>query len=180
MDNKDSAVIETVESRVLALRGLQVIVDRDVADIYGVTTRDINKAVKNNPKKFPEGYIVELTTEEKQELVENFHRFNPLKHSTVLPKAFTERGLYMLATILKSDIATEATIAIIETYAKLRDLARTIQSTNDGSLKPDQGKIQRLITEVFTDNLPLKMRKTTFTVNAGIIKFTVETTHEKE
>jgi hypothetical protein len=82
MDNKDSAVIETVESRVLALRGLQVIVDRDVADIYGVATRDINKAVKNNPKKFPEGYIVELTAEEKQELVENFHRFDSLKHST--------------------------------------------------------------------------------------------------
>ena len=58
MDNKDSAVIETVESRVLALRGMQVIVDRDVADIYGVTTRDINKAVKNNPKIFPRATLL--------------------------------------------------------------------------------------------------------------------------
>ncbi len=62
-------------------------------------TRDINKAVKNNPRKFPKGYILELTPEEKIQLVENFHRFNSLKHSTSLPNAFTEKGLYMLATI---------------------------------------------------------------------------------
>ena len=61
-------------------------------------TRDINKAVSNNTDKFPEGYIVELSKEEKQELVENFHRFNRLKHSTVMPKAVSEKGLYMLAT----------------------------------------------------------------------------------
>ena len=78
----------------------QVILDRDVAELYGVETRDINKAVKNNPKKFPPGYVFELNNSEKQELVENFHRFNSLKHSTVAPHAFTEQGLYMLATIL--------------------------------------------------------------------------------
>lgn len=130
------------------MRGLHVIVDRDVAEIYGVATRDINKAVKNNPHKFPEGYIIDLTADEKKELVENFHRFNPLKHSTVTPHAFTERGLYMLATILKGEVATEATIAIIETYAKLRELARAIQSTNEGSGEPDQSKMQKLMTEV--------------------------------
>ena len=66
--------------------------DLDVAELYGVETRDINKSVKNNPGKFPEGYIIALGCSEKNELVENFHRFNRLKHSTVMPKAFTERG----------------------------------------------------------------------------------------
>lgn len=77
-------------------------------------TRDINKAVLNNPDKFPENYVIKLSKSEKQELVENFHRFEPLKHSTAIPKAFPERGLHMLATILKSAKATQATFAIIE------------------------------------------------------------------
>lgn len=172
--------IEQVGSRIVALRNTQVIVDRDVADIYGVTTRDINKAVKNNPRKFPHGYVIELTANEKVELVENFHRFEPLKHSTVMPKAFTEKGLYMLATILKGDVATDATIAIIETFTKLRQLALTIDNANNGREVPDEGKVQRLMTEVFTNNLPVVMKKTTFGVNIGVFKFSVETTRKKE
>lgn len=172
--------IEQVGSRVITLRDQQVIIDRDVAEIYGVVTRDINKAVRNNPDKFPAGYIIELDEKEKGELVENFHRFNTMKHSTVMPKAFTEKGLYMLATILKSKTATEATIAIIETFTKLRQLARTIDNVNAGIEKPDAGKVQRLMTEVFTDNLPVTIRKTTFGVNIGIFNFKVETTRKKD
>ena len=172
--------IEQVSSLVITLRDTQVIIDRDVADIYGVATRDINKAVKNNPDKFPEGYIIELSEQEKTELVENFHRFDPLKHSTVMPKAFTEKGLYMLATILKSQTATQATIAIIETFTKLRQLARSIEAVNANLEKPDESKLQRMMTEVFTNNLPVQMKKTIFTLNAGIIKFTVETTRKRE
>lgn len=177
MQKKD---IEKVSSKVIALRDTQVIIDRDVADIYGVTTRDINKAVKNNPTKFPDGYIISLSISEKKELVENFHQFEPLKHSTVMPHAFTEKGLYMLATIIKSKVATEATIAIIETYTKLRELARTIQAVNDHTEKPDTVSLQKLMTDVFADSLPVKMRKTTFSVNTGIIKFSVETTRERD
>lgn len=95
--------IEKVESKVITVRDTQVILDRDLAALYGVETRDINKAVKNNPNKFPKGYIIDLTASEKHELVENFHRFNSLKHSTVNPHAFTEKGLYLLATILNSE-----------------------------------------------------------------------------
>ena len=78
-----------------------MIIDADVADLYGVETKRINEAVSNNPEKFPDGYILELSKNEKNELVENFDRFNRQKHSTAIPKAFTEKGLYMLATILK-------------------------------------------------------------------------------
>ena len=85
-----------VENKMISLRDQQVILDSDVAELYDVETRDINKAVKNNPRKFPEGYIIELDASEKHELVENFRRFNRQKLSTTTPKAFTERGLYMI------------------------------------------------------------------------------------
>ena len=83
----DIVKIENLEKVILEVRGVRVLIDSDVAQIYGVETRDINKAVTNNPDKFPSGYIVELTKTEKSELVENFHRFEKLKHSTVNPKA---------------------------------------------------------------------------------------------
>ncbi len=76
------------------LRDQNVILDRDVAALYGVEAREVNQAVKNNPGKFPEGYIVALNKEEKSELIKNFDRFDTLKHSTVPPTAFTEKGLY--------------------------------------------------------------------------------------
>ncbi|MBO7444844.1 MAG: ORF6N domain-containing protein [Bacteroidales bacterium] len=108
-----------VENRIITLRGQQVIIDADVAELYGIETKRVNEAVANNPEKFPEGYILAMSETEKQELVENFDRFNRQKHSTSIPKAFTEEGLYMLATILKSPKAVETTIAIVEAYAKL-------------------------------------------------------------
>ena len=107
----DIVKLEKVENKIIEIRGQKVLLDADVAEIYGVETRDINKAVTNNPDKFPEGYVVELSKPEKRELVKNFHRFNKLKHSTVNPKAFPEKGLYMLATILKSHQAVQATMA---------------------------------------------------------------------
>lgn len=79
---------DDVLAKIIKIRGQEVLLDRDVAELYGVETRDINKAVKNNPDKFPEGYIFTLQHSEKQELVENFHRFETLKHSTVDPPDF--------------------------------------------------------------------------------------------
>ncbi len=110
--------LEEVENRIIVIRNQKVILDSDLAGLYGVETRDINKAVKNNPDKFPKGYFFEVSKEEKMELVENFHHLNRLKFSPSMPKAFTEKGLYMIATILKSPKATQTTIAIIETFAK--------------------------------------------------------------
>ena len=133
-------IVENIEQCIICIQNQNVIIDSDVAKLYAVTTRDINKAVKNNPDKFPEGYIVELTKVQKNELVENFHRFNVQKHTTVLPKAFTEKGLYILATILKSPQATETTLAIIETFTKIRELQRNVQTlsqTHDEQTKKD-------------------------------------------
>ena len=143
---------ETLEGKLIKLRNTLILVDRDVAELFGVETRDINKAVKNNPIKFPDGYIIELSQDEKNELVENFHRFNKLKHSTVMPKAFTEKGLYMLATILKSDIATNAALQIIETFAKIKELSRNInaimQTTDEAVQKNLAQKSNQILEEV--------------------------------
>ena len=98
-----------IEKFIVSVKGQNVIVDSDVASIYGVLTKEVNQAVKNNPEKFPSGYIVEA---DKDQLVKTFDRFKNLKHSTAQSKAFTEKGLYMLATILRSPQATAATIAI--------------------------------------------------------------------
>src|SRR5579864_4372568 len=93
---------DQVQEKIIIIRNQKVIVDADVAELYGVETKRINEAVKNNPEKFPSGYLFEITQHEKTELVENFDRFKKLKHSSVPLKGFTEKGLYMLATILKS------------------------------------------------------------------------------
>lgn len=175
---------EEVESRVISIRGKKVLLDRDVAELYGVNTRDINKAVSNNPAKFPEGYFFTLENAEKREVVEKFHRLETLKFSTVMPKAFTEKGLYMLATILKSPLATEVTISIIETFTKLRELARAIEDANQaaehGKIPTEQetSKFQTMMTDVFKNPLPIRLQKFTATVNLGIIKFSAEYSRE--
>lgn len=93
---------EELENRLVKYQDKYILVDRDLPQLYGVETRDINKAVSNNSEKFLKGYIIELNEEEKNELVENFYQFNKQKHSTVNPKVFTEKGLYMLATTYKN------------------------------------------------------------------------------
>jgi phage regulator Rha-like protein len=142
----------TLSNKLLTLKNTLVLIDRDVAELFGVETKEVNKAVKNNPDKFPDGYVFELTKEEKNELVKNFHRFNSLKHSTVPPKAFTEKGLYMLATILKSKVATQATIQIIETFAKVKELSRNINEimkvTDELTQKELAQKSNRILEEI--------------------------------
>lgn len=101
-----------------------MLLDSDVAEIYNVETRDINKAVSNNPAKFPLGYIYQLTKDEFEILRCKFSTAKLSKRRT-LPKVFTEKGLYMLATILKSKVATHTTIQIIETFARLREFSTT-------------------------------------------------------
>ena len=122
----DIIKLETVQDKIIDIRREKVILDSDMAALYGVETKRINEAVKNNQDKFPEGYIFKLTDSEKKELVENFDRFNKIKHSSADLKVFTEKGLYMLATIIKSPKAVQTTLDIIETYARIKDLSRSI------------------------------------------------------
>lgn len=158
-----------VEACMLPIRGQQVLIDRDVAALYGVETKRINEAVRNNPDKFPEGYIFELTEAETEDVKaaatkkddfadEKFDRKKISNKTRYAPKAFTERGLYMLATILKSARATQTTIAIIDTFAKVKELSRHLDAMQTPSNNPQENaahaqRTGQLLSEILTSEL---------------------------
>jgi hypothetical protein len=94
-----------IEARIIVVRRESVLLDADVAAIYGVTTREVNQAVANNTAKFPAGYILELTAKEKQEVVKKFDHLKKLKFSPHLPKAFSERGPLSLSRLSPSPLS---------------------------------------------------------------------------
>ena len=145
MENNKEIIHESeVKELIIELRGEKVLIDRDVAKLYGVETKRINEAVKNNRDKFPNGYMFSLQVSEKQQLVENFDRFSSLKHSPVEPKAFTEKGLYMLATILRSPRADSANAdahCAIESSEAPAHTISSIASQNSGTLSRSRIRI---------------------------------------
>ncbi len=167
--------IEKIESKIIIIREQKVILDKDVAEIYGVETKRINEAVKNNSERFPKGYITELSDKERNKLVENFDRFALLKHSTVNPKVFTEKGLYMLATILKSKIAIQTSIAIIEAFSKIKELTNTINELSTNPPKDQQQSLMQksgeIISELLDNDLKTSESETTIEINFAVLKF---------
>ena len=138
-----------VETVLLELRGQRVILDSDVA------------------------YIIELTKDEKNEVIENFD--NPkLKFSPVLPKAFTEKGLYMLATILKSPMATQTTIAIVETFAKIKELSRTVSKISESDNEQEQKGLIRhggdILSDLLYQEVPVSDTETSIELNFAVLK----------
>ena len=174
--NDTDEIIKTddVQNLVVKLRGQDVLLDRDVATLYGVKTKEVNQAVRNNPNKFPFGYIFEVDRFEREELVKNFDRFKTLKHSTVAPTAFTERGLYMLATILKSEAAVKATIAIIDTFTQVREMVRKMEELQKTE-NPEEQKVLlkqsgELISDVIGNNLSTTESETQVELNFAVVK----------
>ena len=163
-----------VNAKIITVRDEKILLDSDVAALYGVETKRINEAVKNNPDKFPEGYLFPVQNAEKQALVENFDRFAHLKHS-IHTTAFTEKGLYMLATILKSPQATQTTIAIVEAFAQLRELSRTVaelsETTEEFKQKSLMAKGGEIIADMLGNDLKISEEETTFEVNFALMKF---------
>lgn len=166
--------LQSIENKIIIIQEKQVILDSDIAELYGVETKRINEAVKNNPDKFPEGYIITLSQNEKTEVVEKFDHLASLRFSPVLPKAFSEKGLYMLATILKSPVATETTITIIETFAKVKELSRTISQLSEQSDKDQQKSMMRrsgeLISDILSDDFQTVGTETTIELNLSVLK----------
>lgn len=168
--------LQSIENKIITIREKQMILDSDVAELYSVETKRINEAVKNNPDKFPEGYIIQLTQEESQVLRSKFSTLEPGKghYSKYAMRAFSEKGLYMLATILKSPKATETTIAIIETFAKIKDLSRTISQLSEQTDKDQQKTMMQrsgeLISEILSDDFQTVGTETTFELNLSVLK----------
>ena len=146
----DIIKIEDVKKFIMPLRGHNVIPDFLVAHLYGVQTKEVNQAVRNNPEKFPEGFILEYSKKEKAELVKNFDQFN-IKHSSATIKAFTEKGLYMLATILKSPIGTETTLAIVNTFAEVRELKHRLLEVHDAGSNEEKKNGMKRIGDILAD-----------------------------
>ena len=177
---------EQVKDRIIVLRGEPVLLDADVAQLYGVETKRVNEAVKKNPDKFPDGYLFRLDKHETANLRSKFltssvqgadnqevadlqskkttatqqgteneqvSAFITAHRNQNTPTAFTERGLYMLATILKSPRATQTTLAIIETFVQIRELARTMQAVTQAEDEKQKKSLMQKSGELIGDIL---------------------------
>ena len=117
MKNKNQIIpISNIQNLIFTIRGVQVMIDRDLANIYEVETKVLNQAVKRNLNRFPELFRFQLNDTEKNELVTNCDRFEKLKHSSVNPYAFTEQGVAMLASVLRSETAVKVSIQIMQAF----------------------------------------------------------------
>lgn len=116
---------EVVKNKILLIRGKKVMIDRDLAELYGVTTFRLNEQVKRNKKRFPEDFMFQVTKEEKQQLIERYENLKTLKFSPSLPHVFTEHGAVMLASVLNSDRAIAVNIQIVRIFAQIRELLLT-------------------------------------------------------
>jgi hypothetical protein len=180
--------LEKIKSKIITVQGQQVILDSDIADLYQVETKRINEAVKNNPDKFPGGYIITMTDGEMRSLrskISSLESAGRGKHAKYNAKCFSERGLYMLATILKSPVATETTLAIIETFAKVREVSRTIvEIRNQPDRQEQKNMLQRtgeIISEIIGNDLETTETETTMEVNLFVLglKHTIKKTSKK-
>ena len=122
MSDKSMEIL-SIEPKILTIRGFKVMIGRDLALLYGVQTKRLNEAVKRNIGRFPNHYMFQLSRQEKQELVANCDRFKALKHCTTLPYAFTEQGVAMLSSVLRSEKAIQVNIQIMNTFVKMRQWA---------------------------------------------------------
>lgn len=109
-----------IENRIFNIRGMQVMIDRDLAELYRVETKVLNQSVKRNIERFPSLFRFQLSDIELAELVTICDRFVKLKHSSSFPYAFTEQGVAMLSAVLKSETAIKVSIQIMQTFFEMR------------------------------------------------------------
>lgn len=178
--NQSSLLLVNVQRSFVTVRGQQIIIDADVAHLYGVETKRINEAVRNNPDKFPSDYMFILTKEEVEALRSKNSSTNLSSKSRSLPKAFTEKGLYMLATILKSKNAIAVTFAIVETFANVRELKRQLrdlhQETDNYKQNDKINSFGELLSDIVAPDLEVAETESSVEINffVGKIKHTVK------
>ena len=179
-DNLLPALIKEVEGKIAVIRNCEVIADADVAALYGVLTKEVNQAVRNNRDKFPTDYMFELNSSELRDLRSKNLTTNVSVMSRNATKVFTERGLYMLATILKSERARAVTFAIIETFYKVRCLKRELLQLHQETDKEKQTSMMNhfgeLLTDIVMPDLQTSETETHLEINfvVGKLKHTVK------
>jgi len=186
--------LDDVNTKIITIRNQNVILDSDVATLYGVETKRVNEAVRNNLDKFPDGYVFELSKQEWYDLralittnssksersghvVEIFDHMSRRNNksdsylkSHATPKAFTEKGLYMLATVLKSPQATQTTIAIVEAFTKIRELSRAVVELADAPNDEQKQmtimqKSGAILSDIIRNDLKTTSTETSFELN---------------
>ena len=134
-DKKSTLPAERIERLILLIREQKVMLDADLAELYGVPTKALNQAVKRNQERFPPDFMFQLTRQEKAEVVTNCDHLQRLKFSPTLPHVFTEHGAIMLANVLNSHVAVQVSIQIVRAFIKLRE---AVVSHKDLALRLDQ------------------------------------------
>ncbi len=142
--------LKNIEKRIFTIRGKQVMIDRDLAELYAVQTKRINEQMKRNINRFPLRFCFQLSVNELNELVAKCDRFYKLKHSTSLPYAFTEQGVAMLSAVLKSEIAVNVSIQIIDAFVEMR---KTLNQNNLIDFRIDKIERKQLETDEKFDKL---------------------------
>lgn len=130
-----------IQNMVYEIRGQQVMLDYDLAQLYGTGTKVLNQAVRRNAERFPEDFIFQLSDDETNKLVTNCDRFNILKHSSSNPFAFTEQGVAMLSSVLRSKTAVDINISIMRAFVAARKLAgqyNTLKKEREDEIKTDR------------------------------------------
>ena len=188
--NTDNNIIcllmNNINNSICKIRGQYVILDADVAQIYGVETKRVNEAVKNNIDKFPDGYMFTLEKDELIDLRSKISTTNVSTKNRKTTKVFTERGLYMLATVLKGERARDITFAIIETFAKVRSLKRELVELHQETDKEKQASKMKHFGDVLTDivmpDLQTSETESSLEINffIGKIKHTVKRVRKED
>ena len=145
-ENKNLVIIgnSDIQNMIYTFRGKQVMIDRDLASLYQVQTKRLNEQVKRNSGRFPAEFCFKLSDKEKDELVANCDRFKTLKHSSSNPYAFTEQGIAMLSAVLKSDIAVEVSIKIMNSFVEMR---KFLFSNKEMFARLDRVELKQLETD---------------------------------
>lgn len=149
-DNK--ITIPKIENMIFSFRGLQVMLDRDLAMLYGVTTKRLNEQVKRNLERFPDRFRFQLSSMELNELVANCDRLKTLKHSSVQPYAFTEQGIAMLSTVLHSVTAIAISIQIMDAFVAMRHLVASNAKIFQRLSNIEQNQLALAVRQNNTDN----------------------------
>lgn len=173
-------LLADVRDSIVVIRDISVIADADVANLYEVETKRVNEAVRNNPDKFPEDYMFVLSPEEVAVLRSKISTTKLSSKSRTLPKVFTEKGLYMLATILKSKSALNVTFAIIETFTQVRNLKRELvdlhKETDSEKQVTKMQHFGKVLSDIVMPDLETSETESTLELNffIGKIKHTVK------
>ena len=145
-DDKNLVIVDNkeIQSMIYTFRGRQVMIDRDLAYLYNVETKALNQAVKRNINRFPESFRFQISDDEKDELVTNCDRFKTLKHSSLNPYAYTEQGIAMLSAVLRSDVAVEVSIKIMNSFVEMR---KFLLSNREMFARLDRVELKQLETD---------------------------------